>query len=155
MGSSPLTRGKLSRAIKVETLEGLIPAHAGKTTRTTWQGIHPAAHPRSRGENAHLEHAHRRLLGSSPLTRGKPSDSKVELPTEGLIPAHAGKTCMGRARLVGGTAHPRSRGENINIPRVTALGMGSSPLTRGKQWLVVVKLSECGLIPAHAGKTSP
>ena len=30
-GSSPLTRGKLSRAIKVETLEGLIPAHAGKT----------------------------------------------------------------------------------------------------------------------------
>ena len=53
---------------------------------------------------------------------------------QGLIPAHAGKTCL--AGLVGAhsEAHPRSRGENL----VQALRFQRST------WL----------IPAHAGKTS-
>ena len=54
-GSSPLTRGK-HLAIQVGLAAGgLIPAHAGKTASaspfawTTW------AHPRSRGENLHVQ----------------------------------------------------------------------------------------------------
>ena len=72
------------------------------------------------------------MLGSSPLTRGKPEGHPKLPPGVRLIPAHAGKTS---------TMRPDARAE------------GSSPLTRGK--LPV----NCGLnrvqrlIPAHAGKT--
>ena len=57
VGSSPLTRGKRHVRLLVGPWRGLIPAHAGKTTRV---GVRPrpaAAHPRSRGENcAHGAH---------------------------------------------------------------------------------------------------
>ena len=72
MGSSPLTRGKLSRAIKVETLEGLIPAHAGKTPTWSTPTVACWAHPRSRGENLVILRLSCLPRGSSPLTRGKP-----------------------------------------------------------------------------------
>ena len=50
-GSSPLTRGKLTPVDLGDVAEGLIPAHAGKTTvARTWPPP-PPAHPRSRGEN--------------------------------------------------------------------------------------------------------
>ena len=52
-------------------------------------------------------------------------------------------------------AHPRSRGENLVTASLEASCDGSSPLTRGKQSLLFVKLTNKGLIPAHAGKTKP
>ena len=112
------------------------------------------AHPRSRGENAtHWAIAEIRA-GSSPLTRGKLVGGETELSIPGLIPAHAGKTVGQGTPTVGHRAHPRSRGENPLHPDSQPLHAGSSPLTRGKRCRPVVKLSECGLIPAHAGKTS-
>ena len=73
----------------------------------------------------------------------------------GLIPAHAGKT-FEQARVVQlGGAHPRSRGENWPQLGIAVRGEGSSPLTRGKQNLWKVGITRTGLIPAHAGKTSP
>ena len=73
------------------------------------------------------------LIGSSPLTRGKPVPPLRAPPASGLIPAHAGKTrtSLRASRLR--AAHPRSRGENV----ATAVPEGAST------WL----------IPAHAGKT--
>ena len=50
-------------------------------------------------------------------------------------------------------AHPRSRGENCCPGRVVGLPRGSSPLTRGKLFRMLVSLCVRGLIPAHAGKT--
>ena len=51
-GSSPLTRGKrrLHRPGLART--GLIPAHAGKTSRAFSIRMYMPAHPRSRGENS-------------------------------------------------------------------------------------------------------
>ena len=55
LGSSPLTRGKHLQMELSAVGDGLIPAHAGKTASaspfawTTW------AHPRSRGENLHVQ----------------------------------------------------------------------------------------------------
>ena len=50
-GSSPLTRGKLLKQVAYNLMQGLIPAHAGKTAgRRVRHGIQ-GAHPRSRGEN--------------------------------------------------------------------------------------------------------
>ena len=50
-GSSPLTRGKHRRLGSGQILEGLIPAHAGKTLATLPKMEPISAHPRSRGEN--------------------------------------------------------------------------------------------------------
>ena len=91
-GSSPLTRGKRTGAQVNIGGRGLIPAHAGKTRTVTVRCIrlraHPRsrgktrtvtvrcirlrAHPRSRGENLPLSCEPPMLVGSSPLTRGKP-----------------------------------------------------------------------------------
>ena len=50
------------------------------------------AHPRSRGENLRAGQVPESESGSSPLTRGKRVTDFVEVVSEGLIPAHAGKT---------------------------------------------------------------
>ena len=50
------------------------------------------AHPRSRGENASNQHRPCAQAGSSPLTRGKRLFDTSAVGTNGLIPAHAGKT---------------------------------------------------------------
>ena len=70
-----------------------------------------------------------------------------------LIPAHAGKTENGGKAWNKATAHPRSRGENVELSRVPIRDYGSSPLTRGKPNAKIPNATIRGLIPAHAGKT--
>ena len=77
-GSSPLTRGKLGFTAAIRAS--------------------PLAHPRSRGENSLLTPMDSDRYGSSPLTRGKPSERGCVSCLTGLIPAHAGKTSLGRQR---------------------------------------------------------
>ena len=165
-GSSPLTRGKRGRLEVWDDLEGLIPAHAGKTVGQRRRLRGRAAHPRSRGENLNPAYSDAKINGSSPLTRGKPCLFGRQGPLSRLIPAHAGKTLLHRLGLGALPAHPRSRGENAtrvrhavsrgeNISRSnedTSL-IGSSPLTRGKHVTLIKLTPDRGLIPAHAGKT--
>ncbi len=92
-GSSPLTRGKLCPRAGRQDVRGLIPAHAGKTHQGGSGSRSPAAHPRSRGENFSRPKVTPRLPGSSPLTRGKQQIMEINITLDGLIPAHAGKTC--------------------------------------------------------------
>ena len=92
LGSSPLTRGK---------------PPAGWRARTSLR-----AHPRSRGENERGKHVDQSDLGSSPLTRGKRVGRRRRPVRDGLIPAHAGKTCGRTGARTHARAHPRSRGEN-------------------------------------------
>ena len=91
-GSSPRGRGKPELTMEDATALGLIPARAGKTRQATKRALPSRAHPRAGGENADLEHAHRRLLGSSPRGRGKLNPRKIQRVRERLIPARAGKT---------------------------------------------------------------
>ena len=92
-------------------------------------------------------------LGSSPLTRGKLPVTTVTKARAGLIPAHAGKTPIGRSGVPVARAHPRSRGENSTAATSLWRLLGSSPLTRGKRRHDYSTRSMPGLIPAHAGKT--
>ena len=71
VGSSPLTRGKLIWPTSGPLCYGLIPAHAGKTVADAARASRWWAHPRSRGENDPGSTQPERLMGSSPLTRGK------------------------------------------------------------------------------------
>ena len=152
-GSSPLTRGKHAAVAAQEIVGRLIPAHAGKTGSGFLHVTRRSAHPRSRGENK--LRAVRSLLtdGSSPLTRGKPRRSWIDLTRGRLIPAHAGKTAFPLRTPSGSSAHPRSRGENFPVFGRLPLRTGSSPLTRGKQLVRAQGANRTGLIPAHAGKT--
>ena len=153
-GSSPLTRGKRERAIQTALRGGLIPAHAGKTYQRSQRSQEPWAHPRSRGENMPRKIDHKRVSGSSPLTRGKRRSARRTAPCVGLIPAHAGKTTQGSPHHANSRAHPRSRGENPLVPEPLPQGEGSSPLTRGKRPVNHARPHFTGLIPAHAGKTA-
>ena len=72
-GSSPLTRGKLRVTGLFDKTHGLIPAHAGKTSRQHTASRRCWAHPRSRGENVEDGVSVLEGEGSSPLTRGKPA----------------------------------------------------------------------------------
>ena len=153
LGSSPLTRGKQSAGDARHEDRRLIPAHAGKTVSEMDTTASLAAHPRSRGENDHVHCPADHVVGSSPLTRGKLPRQLVQIITEGLIPAHAGKTRCASGRQTSSPAHPRSRGENTTIAPAAGATSGSSPLTRGKpQRAQKARVCE-RLIPAHAGKT--
>ena len=132
---------------------GLIPAHAGKTQSRRSRTDPPRAHPRSRGENIVSLGLVGERSGSSPLTRGKLPVLRLQLPSTGLIPAHAGKTSVSEENAPSRGAHPRSRGENGNDRAACLLDRGSSPLTRGKPFLYRDPMGRRGLIPAHAGKT--
>ena len=111
-GSSPLTRGKLDAVQRGYSTHGLIPAHAGKTSRAHRSCPREPAHPRSRGENRRFRSLLATLPGSSPLTRGKPLLLMVCISAFRLIPAHAGKTGASGPFWRRCPAHPRSRGEN-------------------------------------------
>ena len=94
-----------------------------------------------------------RLMGSSPLTRGKRISLFNDLSQIRLIPAHAGKTGLKPPKTSRDTAHPRSRGENHSSALDAHGQLGSSPLTRGKRALSGPLRKARRLIPAHAGKT--
>ena len=155
VGSSPLTRGKRDLPLSESLAEGLIPAHAGKTSGRPSPTGAAAAHPRSRGENANSGRPAVSFAGSSPLTRGKRADDALRLSNPGLIPAHAGKTLRSGSLIGRTTAHPRSRGENHWMPHPIDPSRGSSPLTRGKHFPFTLDDGTRRLIPAHAGKTAP
>ena len=153
-GSSPLTRGKPPGGYACQSVSGLIPAHAGKTSSGNRPPAPPRAHPRSRGENALDVDPTDVDDGSSPLTRGKHGDAADGAPCTRLIPAHAGKTPTAYRGNAANAAHPRSRGENLVQLATRCYTRGSSPLTRGKLKLRTSRPFMTRLIPAHAGKTS-
>ena len=91
-GSSPRWRGKRGRGRVVRAPRGLIPALAGKTSRSRAGMSRPWAHPRAGGENSNIVCRAWTSLGSSPRWRGK-RRRRVPRSTGGrLIPALAGKT---------------------------------------------------------------
>ena len=154
LGSSPLTRGKPQHIPGDRLRDGLIPAHAGKTSYSRSRRVFLWAHPRSRGENPRSYPKMPRDRGSSPLTRGKLGGRARRWFGTRLIPAHAGKTPSVDVVVSFSGAHPRSRGENGAVRRRPDHDRGSSPLTRGKHEEGRRGGPETGLIPAHAGKTA-
>ena len=153
-GSSPLTRGKRLGEDHVAGVEGLIPAHAGKT-RNAVPGRRPnRAHPRSRGENGQPVTTLPRYVGSSPLTRGKLDRRRRRPVRPRLIPAHAGKTTGGEWSHGRVRAHPHSRGENGFVGQYCQPSRGSSPLTRGKTMTSGAWSNTSPAHPHSRGKTN-
>ena len=141
-------------AVTIGASAGLIPAHAGKTPVGRAVPSVAWAHPRSRGENPMPSIHASASRGSSPLTRGKLVPRAGIPGVSGLIPAHAGKTPCPASSHSSRRAHPRSRGENIQVTANMLHPSGSSPLTRGKRKGRRHSGPPGRLIPAHAGKTT-
>ena len=93
------------------------------------------------------------MRGASPLTRGKRLARTPHHTQPRRIPAHAGKTEVECDLQNNSTAHPRSRGENMDVTVEDASHGGASPLTRGKPEMGCLPRRKAGRIPAHAGKT--
>ena len=62
---------------------------------------------------------------------------------------------MGTERHGGGAAHPRSRGEHLQMQAVREGGVGSSPLARGTWTFAHGSIPSLRLIPARAGNMPP
>ena len=131
-GSSPRGRGKRRRRVPRSAGGRLIPARAGKTSRSRGRDRPGWAHPRAGGENygtsgvpfcamgssprgrgkLALAREARAYDGSSPRGRGKPPVMVVVTAGSRLIPTRAGKTPPANMPRRASWAHPRAGGEN-------------------------------------------
>ena len=132
-GSSPHTRGALSRAWPRRRPSGIIPAYAGSTS------------------SRKMTQASR--AGSSPHTRGaRPCRSRPS-GAAGIIPAYAGSTSWRASRCAWRGDHPRIRGEHGVDLALHPGQAGSSPHTRGAPERGVRLIGPNWIIPAYAGST--
>ena len=131
MGSSPRMRG--THVVYTHNLPpiGIIPAHAGNTSRGHSQRITAEDHPRACGEHALWHFQALSQAGSSPRMRGTPSDAPSRCCSARIIPAHAGNTSTLYVAPRLRRDHPRACGEHRMRQHGQALGAGSSPRMRG------------------------
>ena len=89
-GSSPLARGTSKKRRLPAVTPRLIPARAGNMEVVQTEVVLAPAHPRSRGEHAHMKTRYAPGFGSSPLARGTFMGFLMMTARPRLIPARAG-----------------------------------------------------------------
>ena len=109
-GSSPRMRGSRGAGDEEETLQGIIPAHAGLTLLQQVKLFVARDHPRACGAHGVIMRKVIILLGSSPRMRGSPGRRIAMTDYEGIIPAHAGLTPIWRRSDRKRRDHPRACG---------------------------------------------
>ena len=138
-GSSPHTRGALTRSWPSSSASGIIPAYAGSTTSWAIANAASGDHPRIRGEHSFA------CLHDGRVASGD---------RDGIIPAYAGSTWARAARPATPRDHPRIRGEHVRGVGVLRFVTGSSPHTRGALRTVTSMPAVTWIIPAYAGSTT-
>ena len=150
-GSSPRTRGTLSRLIRQRWIRRFIPAHAGNISGIRIETVLHSVHPRARGEHNGTTEWRPYRLGSSPRTRGTFKRTARSLSAQRFIPAHAGNIFLVRPLSTMLSVHPRARGEHARGRNGNWCHCGSSPRTRGTLVESESKRFSTRFIPAHAG----
>ena len=110
-------------------------------------------HPRACGEHATVCAVKGGQSGSSPRMRGTLFASACCIFPPGIIPAHAGNTFPHRAPSTPYRDHPRACGEHLRFRCRSFSLAGSSPRMRGTLCLLIKRIAQPGIIPAHAGNT--
>ena len=152
-GLSPRGRGKRLRHQSRQPRRGSIPAWAGETPIRYILSSYAKVYPRVGGGNPLPDSGNALEVGLSPRGRGKPA---IPLPHRlrlRSIPAWAGETKIGYARLPLGMVYPRVGGGNRVSCAVAARGLGLSPRGRGKPMAMAGELQFPRSIPAWAGET--
>ena len=113
MGSSPRMRGSRKFKVMHGLGDGIIPAHAGLTSRKG--GSQPPAgdHPRACGAHQMPSVLDLYMRGSSPRMRGSHHGCAVAGPDAGIIPAHAGLTLYHLSETHQARDHPRACGAHL------------------------------------------
>ena len=153
-GSSPHTRGALTRRQLRTQIPGIIPAYAGSTRPGAWARRASRDHPRIRGEHLQREAHATASVGSSPHTRGARDGFFVAEIRSRIIPAYAGSTPSRPPTRPATSDHPRIRGEHSSRKSRPSGARGSSPHTRGAPVGVSRGTARAGIIPAYAGSTA-
>ena len=170
-GPSPRVRGSPCLAEFRVSVEGSIPACAGKPNTPSVAELLTRVHPRVCGEAERRAGEQSPVAGPSPRVRGSLGPQGQSCGPEGSIPACAGKPRQRRRALASGSipacaGKPRpstQRGSSTRVhPRVcgeAAIGCllvrrprGPSPRVRGSRSAASLSSSSTGSIPACAGK---
>ena len=128
-----------------------IPAYAGNAPAPAPGACRSTVHPRIRGERSVLQEAPPAGDGSSPHTRGTPSNRTGAITDARFIPAYAGNADLTIHQSEQSAVHPRIRGERSAWLRSSPPSPGSSPHTRGTRGLTAALFSPIRFIPAYAG----
>ena len=150
-GSSPRTRGTGRAPVRRHHTNRFIPAHAGNRSRWVYSQSANPVHPRARGEQRRRAGGPSRNAGSSPRTRGTEVLMPARRADQRFIPAHAGNSPDRSATAPSGPVHPRARGEQAAAAAERRIVAGSSPRTRGTDFVPEDDLCAFRFIPAHAG----
>ena len=92
--------------------------------------------------------------GSPPRMRGKDGRTSTGGLDVGITPACAGKSLVKGCAVILIQDHPRVCGEKLKSILILAYSPGSPPRVRGKVMLDRKCLSQLGITPAYAGKSS-
>ena len=130
-GSSPHMRGTPLLGWNACQGTGIIPAHAGNTRFGNAVLTVKRDHPRTCGEHPVRQCRVDGETGSSPHMRGTQAGGGACLAVLGIIPAHAGNTCIGGGDQVEFGDHPRTCGEHAGQFHAGHRATGSSPHMRG------------------------
>ena len=130
-GSSPRARGAPLPGCGRALAAGIIPACAGSTCTAVSTKVGGRDHPRVRGEHVAAADEQLPVRGSSPRARGALVELELNVEDAGIIPACAGSTRLGPARLSPVRDHPRVRGEHMLSAMPSPSITGSSPRARG------------------------
>ena len=146
-------RGSPCSSIALNTLAGIIPAHAGLTRTAIAASSSARDHPRACG--AHFSHSvvAASTRGSSPRMRGSQKRLADGVEAAGIIPAHAGLTRINTSITPQRRDHPRACGAHRYCSPSARFVQGSSPRMRGSLRPTCHHSEVLGIIPAHAGLT--
>ena len=131
-GSPPRMRGKVNLAVYNIIIQGITPAHAGKSHGDVLQTVLLKDHPRACGEKLSSLLLKSMPEGSPPRMRGKGIlmlRIKMQLR---ITPAHAGKSYTQVHRFRYTQDHPRACGEKPVAIFMLVIVAGSPPRMRGK-----------------------
>ena len=152
-GSPPHMRGKVPPQTGQIFAIRITPAHAGKSPVRRAPYRKHRDHPRTCGEKASDTHTDCKASGSPPHMRGKGALLMAGCNKQGITPAHAGKSSVTVRSSGASEDHPRTCGEKISWQRHTSSASGSPPHMRGKDVPYLRPQAQCGITPAHAGKS--
>ena len=153
-GSPPRSRGPRGSYAADLPAQRLTPAFAGTTVPGAPRGPRAPAHPRVRGDHCRRSGGCCPSAGSPPRSRGPRRLRQLEVGGHGLTPAFAGTTSQLRPVSRGPRAHPRVRGDHVEVAVVADEYGGSPPRSRGPLPAGTHPGRRPGLTPAFAGTTS-
>ena len=139
----------------------IIPAHAGNSAVTSWDGMVVPDHPRACGELNLARALETISCGSSPRMRGTRCIGQQNRPLLRIIPAHAGNSTPAalapRIRRIipahAGNSTPAALAPRIR--RIIPAHAGNSNLARALETISPDHPRACGELPCSTARSSP